>query len=343
MVKRIGVLTGGGDSTAINAAIRAIIKKSEQYSFEVFGIRNGWAGLIEGKGQLIDSNFISGMLSVGGTKLGTSRTNPFKSEDGVQKAKENLKKFKIDALITIGGDDTNGVTHKLSKQGIKGIGIPQTIDNDIAYTDYSIGFDTAVEIVTDALYKLQTTGTSHQRVMILEVMGRDSGWLALYGGLAGGADVILIPEVPFEYDEIVRVIEERKKKGKEYSIIVVAEGAKPKDLDKQVTASGKVDSFGHVQLGGIGEHIGEEIEERTGYSTRTTVLGHIQRGGTPSAFDRVLATRLGVKAVELVRQGDFGKMVGFREGKVMVVSLENALKEQKPMDLELYELSKLFY
>ncbi len=343
MVKKIGVLSGGGDSTAINAAIRAIIKRSEQYGFEVFGIKNGWEGLIKGKGEIISSDFVSGILCIGGTKLGTSRTNPFNVEGGVEKVKENIKKFNIDALITIGGDDTNGVTNKLSQYDIKGVGIPQTIDNDIAYTDYSIGFDSALEIVTDAIDKLHTTACSHQRVMILEVMGRDAGWLALHGGIAGGADVILIPEVPFSYDEIIDVIEKRRKKGKEFSIIVVAEGAKPKSLDQQVTSTGKVDSFGHVQLGGIGDHIGKEIEKRTGYSTRTTILGHLQRGGMPTAFDRILATRLGVKAVDLVHDNDFGKMVCFKEYKIITVPLSEALKEQKPMDLELYELSKLFY
>jgi len=343
MVNKIGVLTGGGDSSAINAAIRAIKVKAVFYRYDVFGVCNGWDGLIKGKGFDLIKNGVSGTLCTGGTYLGTSRTNPYKIENGVEKVRENIKKFGIDALITIGGDDTNGVTSKLSQYDIKGVGIPQTIDNDIAFSDYSIGFDSAVEVVTDAIDRLHTTASSHHRIMVVEVMGRDAGWLALHGGLAGGADVILIPEVPFDYDEIIRVIEERKQKGKDFSIIVVAEGAKPKGVDKQITASKRVDSFGHVQLGGIGDFIAQEIEKRTGYETRITVLGHVQRGGKPTAFDRILATRLGAKAVDLVHEGDFGKMACFKDNKIIAVPIEDALKEQKPMDMDLYELSKLFY
>ncbi|MGM0366864.1 MAG: 6-phosphofructokinase, partial [Actinomycetota bacterium] len=288
MVKKIGVLTGGGDSSAINAAIRAIKVKAISYGYDVFGICNGWDGLIMGKGFDLIKEGVSGTLCTGGTYLGTSRTNPYKTENGVEEVRENIKRFEIDALITIGGDDTNGVTAKLAQHDIKGVGIPQTIDNDIAFSDYSIGFDSAVEVVTDAIDRLHTTASSHHRIMIVEVMGRDAGWLALHGGLAGGADVILIPEVPFDYDEIVGVIEKRKQKGKDFSIIVVAEGAKPKGVDKQITASKRVDSFGHVQLGGIGDFISQEVEKRTGYESRVTVLGHVQRGGRPTSFDRIL-------------------------------------------------------
>ncbi len=340
MVKKIGVLTGGGDSSAINAAIRAIKKKSIHYGYDLFGIRNGWAGLIKGDGFDLIKDGVSGTLSTGGTYLGTSRTNPFKKENGVEKVKENIKKLAIDAVITIGGDDTNGVTGKMD---IAGVGIPQTIDNDIACTDYSIGFDSALEVVTDAIDRLHTTASSHHRLMIIEVMGRDAGWLALHGGLAGGADVILIPEVPFDYDEIVDVIKERKQHGRDFSIIVVSEGAKPKGADQQVTASGKVDSFGHVQLGGISNLIAQEVEKRSGLDSRVTILGHIQRGGRPTAFDRILATRMGAKAVDLVHQEDFGKLVCFRENKITAVPIEEALKQQKPMDMELYQLSKLFH
>ncbi len=344
MAKKIGVLTGGGDSSAINAAIRAIKKKCISYGYDLFGICNGWDGLIKGTGYDLIKEGATGTICVGGTYLGTSRTNPYKKENGVEAVRENIKKFKIDALITIGGDDTNGVTGKLLAQyGINGVGIPQTIDNDIACTDYSIGFDSALEVVTDAVDKLHTTASSHHRIMIVEVMGRDAGWLALYGGLAGGADVILIPEVPFDYDEIIQVIEERKQRGRDFSIIIVAEGAKPKGVGQQVTASERVDSFGHVQLGGIGDFISREIEKRTGYESRVTVLGHIQRGGRPTAFDRILATRMGSKAVDLVHEGVFGKMVCFKDNKMVAVPIEEALKQQKPVDMELYELSKLFH
>ncbi|MDZ7837628.1 MAG: ATP-dependent 6-phosphofructokinase [Actinomycetota bacterium] len=286
---------------------------------------------------------MSGTLPQGGTYLGTSRTNPFKIENGVDRVRENIKKFELDAIITIGGDDTNGVSNKLSQFGIKGVGIPQTIDNDIAYSDYSIGFDSALEVVTDAIDRLHTTASSHHRVMIVEVMGRDAGWLALHGGLAGGADVILIPEVPFDYDEIIDVIQTREQRGKDFSIIVVAEGAKPKDVDKQITASGKVDNFGHVQLGGIGEVVSEEIEKRSGHECRVTVLGHVQRGGRPTAFDRILATRLGSKAVDMIKEEDFGKMACFKDNKIIAVPLKKAIEERKPMDMELYQLSKLFH
>lgn len=343
MIKRIGVLTGGGDSPAINAAIRAILVRSTTYEYEIFGIKNGWEGLIKGAGEDLKREAVSGILSEGGTILGTSRTNPFKIENGVEKIRENVKKFKLDALITIGGDDTNGVLHRMHQYDIKGVGIPQTIDNDIAYSDYSIGFDSAVEIVTDCIDKLHTTASSHHRIMIVEVMGRDAGWLTLYGGLAGGADVILIPEVPFDYDEIVNVIEKRREMGKDFSIIAVAEGAKPAELEKQVVASGKVDSFGHAQLGGVGNFIAREIEKRTGYETRVTVLGHLQRGGKPTAFDRILATRLGVTAVDLVHEGKFDHMVCMNGNAIISVPLEKALGEQKPIDVELYKLSKLFY
>ncbi|MCG9480043.1 MAG: 6-phosphofructokinase [Actinomycetia bacterium] len=343
MIKKIGVLTGGGDSSAINAAIRAIKMKSIHYGFDLFGIKNGWEGLIDGKGFDLIKNGVSGTLPRGGTYLGTSRTNPFKIENGVDRVRENIKKFELDAIITIGGDDTNGVSNKLSQFGIKGVGIPQTIDNDIAYSDYSIGFDSALEVVTDAIDRLHTTASSHHRVMIVEVMGRDAGWLALHGGLAGGADVILIPEVPFDYDEIIDVIHTREQRGKDFSIIVVAEGAKPKDQDKQITASGKVDNFGHVQLGGIGEVVSEEIEKRSGHECRVTVLGHVQRGGRPTAFDRILATRLGAKAVDMIKEEDFGKMACFKDNKIIAVPLKKAIEERKPMDMDLYQLSKLFH
>ncbi|MFZ3085415.1 MAG: ATP-dependent 6-phosphofructokinase [Candidatus Hydromicrobium sp.] len=343
MIKKIGVLSGGGDSPAINAAIRAIYLKASQYGYKVIGIKNGWEGLVKGNIVELDRESVSGILEEGGTIIGTSRTNPFKIENGVEKVKENIKKFELDAIITIGGDDTNGVITRLTQYGIKGVGVPQTVDNDIAHSDYAIGSDSALEVVTDCLDKLHTTASSHSRIMIVEIMGRDSGWLALSGGIAGGADVILIPEVAFDYDEIVNVIEKRKERGKDFTIIAVAEGAKPAEGEEQVTASGAIDSFGHVQLGGIGNVIAREIEKRTGYGTRVVILGHLQRGGRPSAFDRIVATRLGAKAVELVHEGQFGQMAVMENGAVTSVPLEKAIKEEKPMDQELYELSKLLH
>jgi len=261
----------------------------------------------------------------------------------VEKVKENIKKLELDALIAVGGDDTNGVITKLTKYGIKGVGVPQTIDNDINYSDFAIGSASALEIVTDCLDKLHTTACSHHRVMIVEIMGRDSGWLTLNAGIAGGADIILIPEVAFSYDEIADVIEKRRKRGKDFTMVAVAEGAKPAQEKGQVTASGKLDAFGHVQLGGIGNVVAKEIEKRTGHSTRVVILGHLQRGGRPIGFDRIIATRLGAKAVELVHEGKFGQMAVMRDGQITSVSLEEAFKETKPIDKELYELSKLLH
>src|SRR4030042_4388264 len=282
MIKKIGVLTGGGDSPAINAATKAIFLKASQYGYKVMGIKNGWEGMIKGNMTELDRESVSGILAEGGTILGTSRTNPFKIENGVEKIKENMAKFELDAIITIGGDDTNGAITRLTQYGIKGVGIPQTIDNDIAHSDYAIGYASALEVVTDCIDKLHTTANSHHRIMVVEIMGRDSGCLALNGGIAGGADIILIPEVPFDYGEIINVIEEGKERGQDVCIIVVAEGGKPAEVEGQVSSSDEIDSFGHVRLGGGANVIAKEIEKRTGYSTRATILGHLQRGGRPT-------------------------------------------------------------
>lgn len=344
MIKTIGVLTGGGDSPAINAAIRAIFIKANKYGYKVMGIRNGWEGLVKGNAGELQMSDVANILSIGGTVIGTSRTNPFKIENGVNMVLENIKKFKLDAIITIGGDDTNGVMYKLYTQhGFKGVGIPQTIDNDIAYSDFSIGFESSLEIVTEAIDSLRTTACSHSRVMIVEIMGRDAGWLTLYGGIAGGADIILIPEVNFKFDEIAAILKERKNRGANYSIIAVAEGAKPVELDKQIVSKGTVDSFGHVQLGGISKIIADELEKRIGFDCRTMVLGHLQRGGTPTAFDRLIGTRLGAYAVDLIHQGKFGNLATMYKGEITAVPVTQALTEKKPMDMDLYELSKLFY
>jgi ATP-dependent phosphofructokinase / diphosphate-dependent phosphofructokinase len=341
MAKRIGVLSGGGDSSAINAATRAIFLKASSLGYVVIAIKDGWKGLIEGMSDELTREKVSGIMCEGGTILGTSRTNPFKIEGAVEKVKENIEKLGLDAIITIGGDDTNGVITKLTDQ-VKGIGIPQTIDNDIAYTEYAVGYATAVEVVTDCIDKLHTTAFSHHRVMVIEVMGRDAGFLALDSGIAGGADIILIPEVPYNYDDIVKVIEERKKRDVDFTIIVVAEGAKPAEGPEQIKKSSKVDSFGHVQLGGIGTIIADEIEKR-GYETRSTNLGHLQRGGKASAYDRLISTRMGVKAVELIEEGKYGQMVVFKDGKISSVPLEKAINEDRAIDMELYEMTKILH
>jgi ATP-dependent phosphofructokinase / diphosphate-dependent phosphofructokinase len=341
-VKRIAILSGGGDSPAINAAIRAIVIKAGKCGYEVLGIKNGWDGLINGQIIDIQRSVVSQILDKGGTILGSARVNPFKIENGVESVKTNVKKFCIDAMIAIGGDETIGVMHRLNQYNLRGVGIPQTIDNDVPLTDYAIGFDSAVEMATNAIDMLHTTASSHHRIMIVEVMGRYSGWIALYSGIAGGADLILIPEIGFNYDDILNVIEKRRERNKDYSIIVVAEGAKPEESSNHVSFQAKVDKFGHVQLGGIGHIIAKEIEKKTGYETRVTILGHLQRGGKPSAFDRLLATRMGTFAVELISRAEFDNMVCIQNGKITYEPIEKVLKSEKEIDGSLYELSKIF-
>jgi phosphofructokinase-like protein len=329
---RVGILTGGGDCPGLNAVIRAATRKGIVYhGFDILGIKSGWLGLIEGKIYPLDLNAISGILPRGGTILGTSRTNPFKIEDGVGKIFAQVEKFELDAIIAIGGEDTLGVAKRLHDKGLRCVGIPKTIDNDLAGTDYTFGFDTAVSIVTEALDRLHTTAEAHHRVMVVEVMGRHAGWIAIEGGLAGGADIILIPE-----------IQKRRERGKLFSIVVVAEGAKPKDANL-ITQSGEKDAFGHVRLGGIGNVLGREIEIRTAIDTRVTVLGYVQRGGSPTAFDRILATRFGIAAIDLVKEEKFGFMVGLKGKSVVPVPLEEALAEPKTVDAELYEIAKVFF
>jgi len=341
-IKTIGILTGGGDTPATNAVIRAAVVKAKSIGYKVLGIRNGWDGLINGNIEEIERKHVSGILDTGGTILGSARVNPFKIENGVELVKTNIKKYGIDALVVIGGDDTTMVMHRLSQYNIKGVGIPNTIDNDINFNDYSIGFDTAVEIATDAIDKLHTTASSHHRIMILEVMGREAGWIALYSGIAGGADLILVPEVPFDYDYVVNVIEGRRERGKDYSIIVVAEGAKPEIKDNEVMSKPRMDIMPGMHMGSIGNVIAREIEKRTGYETRVTVLGHLQRGGKPTSFDRILATRMGIKAVELLHEGKFDYMVCFEGNIIKEELMEKVLAEYKEMDLDLYEISKIF-
>ncbi|HPN65938.1 MAG TPA: ATP-dependent 6-phosphofructokinase [Candidatus Omnitrophota bacterium] len=341
-MKRIGVLTGGGDCPGLNPVIRGVVRKAYLEGYEVLGIKNGWKGIIEGDISPLDLRSVSGILPKGGTILGTSRTNPYKKEGAVQKVKDNFRKFELDALIAIGGEDTLGVANKLVKEGLKVVGVPKTIDNDLSETDYTFGFDTAVNIVTECIDRLHTTAESHNRIMVVEAMGRHAGWIAVHGGIAGGADVILIPEVPINIDEVCSIIKKRHAQGKNFSIIVVAEGAKF-DENSEVLQEEKLDDFGHVRLGGIGQVLGELIEKKTGFETRVTVLGHIQRGGSPTAFDRVLGTRFGVKAVELVKQGKFGYMVSLKGVNIEAVPIEKAVGTLKTVDMDFYNIAKVFF
>ncbi|MBL7156834.1 MAG: 6-phosphofructokinase [Candidatus Omnitrophica bacterium] len=341
-IKRIGILTGGGDCPGLNPAIRAIVRKALSENISVVGVKNGWKGLIERNIVDLDLKSVSGILPKGGTILGTSRTNPYKKEGNAEKVKKNIRALKLEAFIAVGGDDTLGVAFKFYKEGIKIVGVPKTIDNDLSCTDFTFGFDTAVNIATEAIDRLHTTAESHHRIMVVEIMGRHAGWIATYAGIAGGADVILIPEVPVKMNDVCRMIKKRHERGKNFSIVVVAEGAKLEDYDLILKTKEK-DSFGNVLLGGIGHVVGKELERQTGFETRVTVLGHIQRGGTPSAFDRVLATRFGVKAVELLLNGEFGKMVALKGNEIVGVPLEDVIGEIKSVDMKLYKIAKIFF
>lgn len=341
---RIGVLTGGGDCPGLNAVIRGVVRKAAQNKVTVIGIKNGWKGLIENDTIELGLESVSGILPKGGTILGTSRTNPYKKPDDVAKVIDNYKKLKLDALIAIGGEDTLGVANKLNKEkkGINVVGVPKTIDNDLNATDVTFGFDTAVNIATEAIDRLHTTAESHHRIMVVEVMGRHAGWIAIHSGVASGADVILIPELKMDLDEICEILKKRHARGKGFSIVVVAEGATFKE-GQTVTQEEKLDSFGHVRLGGVGEILAAEIESRTGFETRVTVLGHIQRGGTPSAFDRVLATRFGIKAMELAMNKKFGYMASLKGTDVVEVPIQDAVGTLKTVDMKFYELAKTFF
>jgi ATP-dependent phosphofructokinase / diphosphate-dependent phosphofructokinase len=340
---RIGLLTGGGDSSAINAAIRAVVRRGLSGGHQILGFRNGWAGPINGEYKEMTMSSVSGILPRGGTVLGTSRTNPFKLDGAVEKMRENLRIAQVDAMICIGGDDTLGVAHKINglDPAIPAVGIPQTIDNDINGTEYAIGFQSAVTVATEALDRLHTTAESHHRIIVVEVMGRDAGHVALYAGLAGGADAILVPEHMFNVDEVIERIKKRRQSGKTFSLIVVAEGAKPDD-GTQVAIDQKTDAFGHVRLGGIGEFLAEIIEEKSGLETRFMNLGHLQRGGEATPFDRVIATQFGVAAVELIEKGKFDRMVAMKDGKVISIPLGDALTV-RPIDEHVHDMAKIFY
>jgi ATP-dependent phosphofructokinase / diphosphate-dependent phosphofructokinase len=340
---KIGVLTGGGDAPGTNAVIRAIVRKAiKQYEDEVLGIRDGWHGLLEADFAPLDQEAITAILTRGGSILGFSRTNPFKSENGVKRILKNIEKSGIDAIIVIGGDDTLGVACKLGDFGVRCVGVPKTIDNDLSGTDYTFGFNTAVSIATEALDRLRTTAEAHQRVIILEVMGRYTGWIAFESGLAGGADVILIPEKPFDVSEICDYINQRQKRGRNFSVVVVSEGAKPKG-GKEIIYSDGTDEFGNVRLGGVGYYLGREVEKRIGIEARVVVLGHIQRGGTPTAFDRVLGTRFGLAAIDFVHEGKFGCMVGVQGNRMVSVALKDVAGKRKTVSQELYAMASVFF
>ena len=339
---RIGVLTGGGDCPGLNAVIRAVVRKgSEVYGHEFVGFRDGWKGPLEGLTRTLGVPEVRGILPRGGTILGSSRTNPLKVDGGVERIRQNLADGGVDALIAIGGEDTLGVATRLAAEGLTVVGVPKTIDNDLGATDYTFGFDTAVQIAVDAIDRLHTTAESHHRALIVEVMGRHAGWIALHSGLAGGANVILIPERPFDIDRVCDYVKARFKR--HYApIIVVAEGAQPAEGTLDL-GSGEVDAFGHVRLGGIGQVLEREIEARTGFESRQTVLGHVQRGGTPTAYDRVLATRFGLHAVDAVHEGDSGVMVALRGTDIVRVPLEEATRELKTVPLDRYSEAEVFF
>jgi phosphofructokinase-like protein len=329
---RVGVLTGGGDCPGLNAVIRAVVRKGEvTFDDEMVGFVDGWRGVIDDRVTRLDVERCRGILPRGGTILGTSRTNPYKIDGGVHHALETLRSERIDALVAIGGEDTLGVAHRLSGEGVSVVGVPKTIDNDLSATEVTFGFHTAVQVATDAIDRLHTTAESHDRVIVCEVMGRHAGWIATYAGIAGGAAEVLVPEEPFDIDDVCRNLKARHAKGRYASIVVVAEGATPRE-GTIAMASPEVDQFGHPRLGGIANTLAEEIEKRTGFETRVTILGHIQRGGTPTAFDRVLATRFGIAAIDAVHDRAFGTMVALRADQIVRVPLQEAVAELKVVD-----------
>jgi ATP-dependent phosphofructokinase / diphosphate-dependent phosphofructokinase len=341
---RVGVLNGGGDCPGLNAVIRAVVRKGiDLYGHAILGFRDGWRGPLENVHEELTIESTRGILPRGGTILGTSRTNPFADEDGPLRIRENLDSLHLDGLIAIGGEDTLGAAARLNAEHeLPVLGVPKTIDNDLGGTDMTFGFDTAVQIATEAIDRLHTTAESHNRVMVVEVMGRHAGWIALHSGVAGGADVILIPERPFDIDEVCRLIRRRHSRGRSFSIVVVAEGAIPKEGTMEL-AAGARDEFGHVRLGGIGHRLEKEIEERTGYEARATVLGHVQRGGTPTAFDRVLATRLGIAAIDAANDRRWGVMPALRGQSIELVPLGEAVAELRLVPASEYQVAETFF
>jgi ATP-dependent phosphofructokinase / diphosphate-dependent phosphofructokinase len=340
---RVGVLTGGGDCPGLNAVIRAVVRRGvQEYGYEFVGFRGGWRGPLEGDTVPLTRDAVRGLLPRGGTILKSSRTNPFKIEGGVEKIKENLAATGVDALIAIGGEDTLGVATKLAELGVNVVGVPKTIDNDLSGTDFTFGFDTAVNIAVEAIDRLHTTAESHQRVLVVEVMGRHAGWIALHSGMSGGAAAVLIPEMPFDIDKVAEYVHSRYADGFA-PVIVVSEGAVPAEGGGMTLQTGEKDAFGHVRLGGIGDRLAKEIEERTGKEARAVVLGHVQRGGTPTAFDRWLATRFGLSAIAAVHDKDFGTMVALRGTDIIRVPLAEGTGELKLVTPELYAEAEVFF
>jgi 6-phosphofructokinase 1 len=335
---RIGLLTGGGDCPGLNAVIRAVVRKGiSEYGDEIVGFCDGWRGVLENIAEPLTIESTRGILPRGGTILRSSRTNPYKRDDGVARVRETLAANECDGLIAIGGEDTLGAGHRLNEDGIKVIGVPKTIDNDLGATDVTFGFDTALHVASEAIDRLHTTAESHNRILVVEVMGRHAGWIALHAGVAGGADVILIPEQPFDIDEVCRLIRRRHERGRYFSIVVAAEGAVPKEGTAMTLETGELDEFGHPRLGGIGARLEKEIEERTGFETRATVLGHVQRGGTPTPFDRVLATRFGLAAIDAAHAGAWGMMTALRSTAIELVPLADAVASLRTVPVDEYQ------
>ena len=338
---RVGMLTGGGDCPGLNAVIRAAVRKGVlQYGDEFVGFMEGWRGVIEDRTMPLDLATTSGILHRGGTILRSSRTNVKKIEGGFEQCLKVIGEHKLDALIAMGGDDTQSISVELSKRGVNCVGVPKTIDNDLSGTDVCFGFDTAVTIATEAVDRLHSTTEAHSRVQVVEVMGRDAGWIAITAGIAGGADVILVPEIPIDMDEVVRLLTARWKSGKRFALVVVAEGAKLPHIEGQFSAGTKLDSFGHVRLSGIGQALAEEIEKRTGYETRSVNLGHTQRGGTPTAYDRMLATRYGSAAIDLVHEGRFGRLVVLKGTEITDIALEEAIAKTRTVGEDLMKVMR---
>jgi 6-phosphofructokinase 1 len=339
---KIGLLTGGGDCPGLNAVIRAVVRKGVfHYDDQFVGFLEGWRGVLEDKSMALDLAAVGGILPRGGTILRTSRTNPSKHADGIERCASTLRKHQIEALIAIGGDDTLSVAQKLHERNVNVVGVPKTIDNDLGGTDFTFGFDTACNVVCESIDRLHTTAEAHNRVMVVEVMGRDAGWIALYSGIAGGADVILIPERPFDVDKVAESIRQRHERGRYFSIVVVAEGAKfsaDTGAGSPVLQDMGKDEFGHAKLGGIANILAREIEKRTGFETRAVVLGHIQRGGSPSAFDRVLATRYGLGAIDMAHRGEFGCMAALKANKIVSIPLKDAIARNRVVDDEMIEI-----
>ena len=338
---RVGILTGGGDCPGLNAVIRGIVKRATK-DVEIIGFMYGWKGIIECEYTILTDDDVEGIHILGGTILGTSRTNPLRSEESRNKVIENYQKLELDALIAIGGDDTLSVAARYSAMGLNVVGVPKTIDNDVANTDYTFGFHTAVNVGADAIDRLHSTAKSHRRIIFVELMGREAGWITLEAGLAAGAHLILIPEYPLTLDEIASILKKRMER-KGYAVVAVAEGFKPTELEEVVADKTEVDAFGHIRLGGIAHYLAEIIKQKTGYDTRSVVLGHLLRGGTPTAFDRILGTRYGVKAMELVLEKDFGRMVALRGNEIVSLPIEYGVATKKLVPFEYYKLAEIFF